>query len=561
VLISFAERVGRSARLRHFLFLSASLLAIVLVGYHFGTLDQAVHIPYLKKSVDPTLYPGDQFLDLRAVHYSFFWYLFRPVYRLGILEPVMFAVHVLATYLTFWMGWKLSITLFKDPLAALIGVASFIGPHVSMAGFPIIEYSLLNRSFVLPFLLLAITLYLQRRYWHSFLLMGVLYNLHVLSVGYVMAMIAVDVLLRWREIGRRNILISAGVFLVGTLPVHVWKISHSGFDLSLRPEILDVAARGTMSTIYYVFATQPQVITSLVCGIGTVALFVISLRAAPQGEHDRVFVHFFYAVGLIVLIENIAVYLLPVTLILQLQILRAAFFMLPFSYLYFSNTIARSLRQGSLKGGAASIVLGTFIAMPFPFVPAVVWAVRKWLDRMRWRKIAAAAALIVLLVVIMVGAIRVDMWRPGIYLYGPHTPWVDVQKWAREHTPVDALFIAPPHLFWTYTPGWRVFSERSTVVTITELMETPFEPAYLDEWVARFNDVAPGAIDRFNYNADHALEVTGEAYNSLSDADIERLAQKYGVSYLVVEKPHLHDFPVVYENEGFVVYDLRQISR
>ena len=48
-----------------------------------------------------------------------------------------------------------------------------------------------------------------------------------------------------------------------------------------------------------------------------------------------------------------------------------------------------------------------------------------------------------------------------------------------------------------------------------------------------------------------------QAFYSLSADDLLRVARQYGASYLVVEKPHRQDFPVVYENEQFVIYDLR----
>ena len=50
--------------------------------------------------------------------------------------------------------------------------------------------------------------------------------------------------------------------------------------------------------------------------------------------------------------------------------------------------------------------------------------------------------------------------------------------------------------------------------------------------------------------------IVAGAFYSLSAEEFRRLAAKYGASYLVVEKPHAYSFPVVYENKGFVIYDL-----
>src|SRR5688572_20717706 len=98
MLEAFAERLAGSAIRRHWLFLGAALFTVLFVGYHFGTFDQTIHIPFLKKYADPSLYPGDPFFELRFQHYSFFWFLFQPLYEAGILEVALLVTHFLTTY-------------------------------------------------------------------------------------------------------------------------------------------------------------------------------------------------------------------------------------------------------------------------------------------------------------------------------------------------------------------------------------------------------------------------------------------------------------------------------
>jgi hypothetical protein len=85
-LYSLADRLAKKTLLRHMVFLGVTLLTVWIGGYHFGTFDQVIHIPFLKKLSDPNLYPTDAFLELRREHYSFFWLIFIPAYRAGILE-------------------------------------------------------------------------------------------------------------------------------------------------------------------------------------------------------------------------------------------------------------------------------------------------------------------------------------------------------------------------------------------------------------------------------------------------------------------------------------------
>ncbi len=65
-----AEKVATSFVWRQFFFAFATLIAIRIMGYHFGTFDQASHIPFLKKIADPSLFPHDRFFELQQTHYS-----------------------------------------------------------------------------------------------------------------------------------------------------------------------------------------------------------------------------------------------------------------------------------------------------------------------------------------------------------------------------------------------------------------------------------------------------------------------------------------------------------
>ena len=145
-------------------------------------------------------------------------------------------------------------------------------------------------------------------------------------------------------------------------------------------------------------------------------------------------------------------------------------------------------------------------------------------------------------------------------MYGPHTQWVNAQLWAKDNTPKDTRFITPPHIYGNYISDWRVFSERPVVVTLAELQEVPFYPEYLPDWEKRFEAVAPGAIKRFDYNYFTSRVYTAEAFYSLTSKELIDVSREYHAPYLVIEKPHLQDFPIAYENAEYVIYDLREYS-
>jgi hypothetical protein len=246
----------------------------------------------------------------------------------------------------------------------------------------------------------------------------------------------------------------------------------------------------------------------------------------------------------------------PITLLVQAQIIRAGFFVLIFGYLYFAHYLARRYQSKGASELDLSVLGAAFVVSPLPIVPVGIWIWQRFVGSVWWRFHAAWVAVTLSFVTSLGLAYHYALWSPGIHIYAHRTPWYDVQLWARDHTPKEALFITPPHLWSFYDSEWRVFSERSTVATHSELLEAAFVPDYVDYWRPRFEAVAPGALDHFAGDFFANQETTAEAFYSLADDDLLRVAHTYGAAYLVVEKPHLRPWTVLYANSDFVVYAL-----
>ncbi len=167
-----------------------------------------------------------------------------------------------------------------------------------------------------------------------------------------------------------------------------------------------------------------------------------------------------------------------------------------------------------------------------------------------------SCALIAMAVPLFAYIFSLGIWSPGIYVYGPRDAWYDAQIWARENSPKDAVFIAPPYFWWFYESEWRVFSERSSLVSLSDLLEVALAPSYTSDWKARFAKVAPGALAQLNGDDFQNRGIVEQAFYSTSDQAVLRAACQYHATYLVVEKPHLRNFQSVYENRQFVIYAL-----
>ena len=552
-----AGRIAKRTGLRHLLFLAAALFSILLIGYHFGTFDQVVHIPFLKADADPALYPGDAFVALRKTPNSFFWYFFIPFYRWGLLEVSLFAAHFLATYLTFWAVWRLSLTLFADALAGLLAVLAFSFPHFGFLGFPVIEFSLLNRGFVLPFLLFAIDLYVRRRHGAAFLLLGLAANLHPLSAGMVTAMLLFSTLLAIRQAGFAGLVRAGAGWLLGATPVlMLWMNNRQPVDWSLRPEWLSIVARGILYQVFYPFSTIPYIMLLTLGGFSAVGLWLVAGGARPTTDSGRDVRRMLVAAGLIFAVGICTATFLPVTILIELQLNRVSLFMLIFAYLYFANSLAQEFRSGKMDRSHWALLAGSFIVSAVPVFPLAVWGLLRWWKpgRLKWGGVAAAVA--GSFGVFMAVALAWGIWSPGISIFARQTSWLEVQAWARENTPVEAVFITPPEKGGLYEAEWRVFSERSSVASVIDLQEVALAPQYLETWRERFERLAPGALEQFNGNYLETDAIARRAFYSLSDQALMQAAALYEAGYLVVEKPHVRDFLLLYENEDYIVYQL-----
>ncbi|MBN1344654.1 MAG: hypothetical protein JXQ73_18325 [Phycisphaerae bacterium] len=140
--------------------------------------------------------------------------------------------------------------------------------------------------------------------------------------------------------------------------------------------------------------------------------------------------------------------------------------------------------------------------------------------------------------------LRAKPWQsPGGYDVD-RDPWQNVMNWARTQTKPDTLFITPPDLF-----GWTYYSERNTLATYQLGMQSVWDRRYAPVAKARLLDI--GVEQRW---------APGSNYHAFSNASLLAVARKYGVGYVVWKREESNRMPcpVAYQNDGFLVYDLRE---
>jgi hypothetical protein len=539
---------------RHILFFFLTLFVLFTYGYYFGTFDQASHIPFLKKTVDPSLFPGDKYFDLSNGHFSYFWLLFVPFYKIGLLEISMFVVHILATYTTFWALWRLSKTLFHNSLTSILTVISSVVPHFGFSSLTMFEFSMLNRTVMLPFELFALEQYIKKNYLRVFFILGILYNFHVLSVNFILAMIGFDVLVSFKYDRRKFITVmqAAPLFVLSALPVLVWKASHSGIDFHAHYEWFSLLENASFSHMFrFTSSTFPIITVLTISGISAILVFFF-VKPQKKDESHATFQNFMYGGILILLLQFFATYFYPATIIIQSQIIRIGVFMMLFTYLYFAHFVAIAFHKSKIQ---FYYLLSLFLFSFFAFIPLLGIIMKKWVTTYI-RAYVGIIITILLFGIMLVVSVQSNVIGGQIHIWSENTPFNEVQLWAKHNTPKNALFITPPAEWWLYSLEWRVISERSTVSVMSELLEAAFDPSYISYWKKRFEDIAPGALAQFKGNITKNRAIARSTYNANSTQHFQSVAKKYGASYLVIEKKYRHKLPVMYENSEYIVYKL-----
>jgi hypothetical protein len=123
---------------------------------------------------------------------------------------------------------------------------------------------------------------------------------------------------------------------------------------------------------------------------------------------------------------------------------------------------------------------------------------------------------------------------PGVE---PANDWLKAFHWVRDNTPVDAIFIMDPeYMRKDDQHGFRAIAERSRLADAVKDSGavTMFpEPPFAEHWLEQVTDQ--------------------RGWERLQMGDFRRLQQKYGVSWVILERPGLAELTCPYENKSLLV--------
>ena len=123
---------------------------------------------------------------------------------------------------------------------------------------------------------------------------------------------------------------------------------------------------------------------------------------------------------------------------------------------------------------------------------------------------------------------------PGM---APTNDWLRAFEWIRRNTPSDAVFaIDPSYMLKDDQHGFRAIAERSRLADAVKDSGavTMFpEPPFAEDWLGQTTDAS--------------------GWNRFQPADLHRLKEKYGISWVVLERPCIAGLDCPYQNDAVVV--------
>jgi len=126
----------------------------------------------------------------------------------------------------------------------------------------------------------------------------------------------------------------------------------------------------------------------------------------------------------------------------------------------------------------------------------------------------------------------------------PRNPWANAFEWIRDNTPKDAVFALDPNhmaLAGEDENGFRARAQRSRLAdAVKDKGAASAFPPLATRWLEQVEDE--------------------KDWKQFRQSDFERLQQKYGVSWLVVEKPHQDGMQCPYENKAVSICRLGEAS-
>lgn len=198
------------------------ILFLITTPYKFAWDDQSLELPLLKRLIDPTLYPGDYFVDGLVKNFSSFLYpILAKFITISQIPCVYFVLYIIVRYFLFFWMYKIWHELSKEKITAFACVFSMFAV-LRIGEFFYRTFS--HQEFALAFVFAAIYCFIKNRFFLASLILGIAANFHGLYSLFVMFFVGVYLMFSIRKHGFKKLFLSPAIFCIGALPFFIWAI-------------------------------------------------------------------------------------------------------------------------------------------------------------------------------------------------------------------------------------------------------------------------------------------------------------------------------------------------
>lgn len=604
---------------KYTLIFCAFTVNLLLYGYEYG--NNSYHdylLAYIQKIIDPALYPKDLYLSTLRTFPSLYIYFMAFWAEFFSLESVHFIAYLLIKFLLFWITYNIAEDCFKSKTTAGLSVfllssaptANFLG---LFGGEPLIRPLLYQSTFIVPFLLLALHLFLKGQYLSSLCLLAVSYFFNGLMANYVVVMLFFASLMIWKNQSQHHKKLMSSAWLIFAALWLLWFTLTPKDSLSTAFEQTDFVKflKNYYSAHYFPSTWNTQKWLTALTYLGW---FVLSIYQSSLSAHYKKIVNGFL-LALLTMWAAASIFgeIFPLRPLIALMFFRSDIFLIFFGLIAGADVIRQLLSASSEKkvllGGLMLFALmslqlygtKTLLGLLVLFSLARLGDSLSWL-KIVFRSLAVFCLLLVffelhqpaqlktqMILFVFLGFLilakdsgNIKSIPPRAYLYSSififlllatyadvifyridhrsltYKPplrgdWEDVQKWVQRHTGKDALFVVPP-----YVNGFRTFSQRSVFVEKIDGGAMHWNIGYEQKWAERLNELGYTDAPYLNFNSSAPLDPlvmqTRLIYAVNGEENFLRLKDKYGVEFVIEESFRQLSFPLIYQNQAFLVY-------
>ncbi len=511
-----------------------------------------------------------------------------------------------STFFTIAGIYMLTVVFFKNSAAGcMAGLLYTVQLNNWTLGSPAPYLNFFHHSlpYTYPLMVWSLVFFFRKQYAVAVLLAGISWNFHPMCTAFLLLAYLFYLILYFKEFPFSKIFLYLGVFIISAFPTTLKAISH----MSSSSEVGHLWFKGVLWNAAYTCYPSTWPLTWIGRSLLFFILFLLCLTQIKDKRLKQKIKIFIIAVIGMCAVGSVFADFYPIPLVIKISFWRSTFIFLILALPCIAYTLYTLSIKTDVKRFFAIVFLtfltgylSQFNAYYFPFLLLPLGYTlfeKQLLSKYKFppytfalilcgslaipislQSITRTTPFLVILVVLLILSYTIltsyFQNRPGFGIskrillvficialfditihynqgkskfssYGKALsktdPWVDLQIHSKKLSDKNDLFIIPPYL-----NDFSVYSHRAILGDWAEGANILYlDNRFAEEWFERMNDL--GWTERFNAR---------EGFSRLSTQTIIKAANKYGVRFVITEKPKTFSLPVVYKNSKYILYQI-----